>query len=89
MVFSLKGCINFLSAAFAIAAAILWLQSARVEVWAEGQIARRQDNMVILKNGRMFDVTGTAEAQSRWSAYAAMAAAVAATLQALSLFLKD
>jgi hypothetical protein len=45
--------------------------------------------MVILKNGRMFDVTGTAEAQSRWSAYAAMAAAVAATLQALSLFLKD
>jgi hypothetical protein len=89
MVFSLKGCINLLSAAFAIAAAILWLQSARVEVWADGQIAPRQDNMVILKNGRMFDVTGTAEAQSRWSAYAAMAAAVAATLQALSLFLKD
>jgi hypothetical protein len=45
--------------------------------------------MVILKNGRMFDVTGTAEAQSRWSAYAAIAAAAAATLQALSLFLKD
>ena len=89
MVFSLKGCINLLSAAFAIVAAILWLQSARVEVWADGQIAPRQDNMVILKNGRTFDVTGTAEAQSRWSAYAAMAAAVAATLQALSLFLKD
>ena len=89
MVFSLKGCINLLSAAFAIAAAVLWLQSARVEVWADGQIAPRQDNMVILKNGRMFDVTGTAEAQSRWNAYAAMAAAVAATLQALSLFLKD
>jgi len=89
MVFSLKGCINLLSAAFAIAAAILWLQSARVEVWADGQTAPRQDNIVILKNGRMFDVSGTAEAHSRWSAYAAIAAAAAAALQALSLFLKD
>jgi hypothetical protein len=63
--------------------------SARVEVWADGQTGPRQDNMVILKNGRMFDVTGTTEAQSRWSAYAAIAEAAAATLQALSLFLKD
>jgi hypothetical protein len=89
MSFSFKGCINLLSAAFAIAAAILWLKSARVEVWADGQAGPRQDNMVILKNGRMFDVTGTAEAQSRWSAYAALAAAAAAALQALSVFVKD
>lgn len=41
--------------------------------------------MVILKEGRMYDVTGTAEAQSRWSAYAAIAAAAAAILQGLAL----
>jgi hypothetical protein len=37
----------------------------------------------------MFDVSGTAEAQSRWSAYAAIAASSAAALQTLSIFLKD
>jgi hypothetical protein len=88
-VVSFKGSITLLSAAFAIAAAILWLHSARVEVWADGQMGVRQDNIVILKQGRMFDLSGTAEAQSRWSAYAAVAAAAAAALQALSLFLKD
>jgi hypothetical protein len=53
------------------------------------RMAPERDNIVILKQGRMFDLSGTAEAQSRWSAYAAIAAAVAATLQAMSLFLKD
>jgi hypothetical protein len=86
---SLKGWVNILSAICAIAAALLWLQSARVKVWADGQTGTRQDNIVILNNGRMFDVTGTAEAQSRWSAYAAMAAAAAAALQAISVFMKD
>jgi hypothetical protein len=86
MAFSLKGWVNLLSAVFAITAAILWLQSARVEVWADGQTGPQQDKMVILRNGRMFDVTGTAEAQSRWSAYAA---AVAAALQAASALMKD
>lgn len=62
----------------------LWLYSARVEVWADGQTAPRSDNVVILKGGRMYDVTGTAQAQSRWSAYAAIAAAVAAVLQGLA-----
>jgi hypothetical protein len=76
---------NWLSAGCAFIAAALWLHSARVEVWADGQIAPRSDNMVILKKGRMYDVTGTTEAQSRWSAYAAVAAAAAAVLQGLAL----
>lgn len=76
---------NWLSAGCAFVAAALWLHSARVEVWADSQIAPRSDNMVILKEGRMYDVTGTAEAQSRWSAYAAVAAAAAAVLQGLAL----
>lgn len=84
---ALDGYVNGLSAAFALAAATLWLKSARVQVWADGQAGPQGDNMVMWKNGRMFDVTGTAEAQSRWSAYAAYAAAVAAALQAAAVFL--
>lgn len=76
---------NGASAGCAFIAAGLWLYSARVEVWADGQTGPRSDNMVILKKGRMYDVTGTAQAQSRWSAFAAIAAAVAAILQGLSL----
>ena len=78
---------NEASAVSAFAAAGLWLYSARVEVWADGQTAPRRDNMVILKGGRMYDVTGTAQAQSRWSAYAAIAAALAAVLQGLASFI--
>ena len=85
----MKKWVDILSALCAIAAAGLWFQSARVEVWVDKQTGPRQDNMVIRKEGRLFDVTGTAEAQSRWSAAAACAAAFAATLQALSIFLKD
>lgn len=76
---------NWLSAGCAFIAATLWLYSARVEVWADGQTSPRSDNMVILKHGRMYDVTGTAEAQSRWSAYAAIAAAAAAILQGVAV----
>jgi hypothetical protein len=76
---------NWLSAGCAFIAAALWLHSARVEVWADGQKGPRSDNMVILKEGRMYDVTGSAQAQSRWSAYAAVAAAAAAVLQGLAL----
>jgi len=76
--------VNEASALCAFVAAGLWLYSARIEVWADDQSAPRRDNMVILKGGRMYDVTGTAQAQSRWSAYAAIAAALAAVLQGLA-----
>ncbi|MET4827825.1 hypothetical protein ABH972_005414 [Bradyrhizobium ottawaense] len=75
---------NGASAVCAFVAAGLWLYSAHVEVWADGQTGPRRDNMVILKGGRMYDVTGTAQAQSRWSAHAAIAAALAAVLQGLA-----
>jgi hypothetical protein len=78
-----------MAAICAIAAAVLWLKSANVEVWADGQTGPRPDNMVMWKDGQSCDFTGTAEAQSRWSAYAAMAAAAAACLQTPALFLKD
>ena len=76
---------NWLSAGCAFTAAALWLCSVHVKVWADHQTGPRPDNMVIWKNGRMYDVTGTAEAQSRWSAYAAIAAAAAAILQGFAL----
>lgn len=80
--YSLKDWLNILSAVCAVAAALLWFQSARVAVWADGQKGPRSDNMVISKNGRLYDVSGTAQAQSKWSGYAAIAAGVAALLQA-------
>jgi len=76
---------NWLSARCAFVAAALWLYSARVEVWADDQTAPRADNMVIQKDDRKYDVTGTAQAQSRWSGYAAVAVAAAAVLQGLAL----
>jgi hypothetical protein len=87
--YSLKGCVSVLSALCAIAAALLWIKSARVQVWGDGQTGPRGTNMVMWKDGRLFDVTGTAEAQSKWSARAAYAAAAAAALQAVASFLKD
>jgi hypothetical protein len=64
MAFNFKGCVNLLSAMFAVVAALFWLQSARAEIWSDGQTTSRRDKLVILKNGRMFDVSGTDEAQS-------------------------
>jgi hypothetical protein len=87
--YGLRGWINILSAICAIAAAVLWIISARVEVWVDGQAGVSAERLVIIKDGRKFDVTGTAQAQSDWSSYAAFAAAAAAALQALSAFLKD
>lgn len=78
---------NFLAACFAIIAAVLWIKSAHVDVWADGQAAPRRDNIVIEKDGRPYDVSGTAQAQSLWSARAAYAAAIAAVLQAAALLL--
>jgi hypothetical protein len=76
---------NEVSAGCAFIAAGLWLYSAHVEVWADGKIGPRRDSLIIEKDGRPYNVTGTAQAQSRWSAYAASAAAVAAILQGLAL----
>ncbi len=84
-----KAYTNLAAAVLAVAAAFLWLKSARIKVWADGQSGPRGDNMVIRKDGRLYDVTGTAETQSRWSAYAAIAAAAAAVLQAIGLVLPD
>lgn len=78
---------NWLSSGCAFVAAGLWLYSAHVEVWADDQSGPRADNMIILKDGRKYDVTATVAAQSRWSAYAAVAAAAAAVLQGLALLM--
>lgn len=79
--------IEIASAMAAVIAAGLWLYSAKVEVYAENQSSPRADNLVIMKDDRKYDVTGTAQEQSRWSAYAAIAAAAAALLQAAAIIL--
>ncbi|MDA9414088.1 hypothetical protein XH81_04315 [Bradyrhizobium sp. CCBAU 25360] len=76
--------VNEASAGCAFVAAGLWLYSARVEIWADGQTTARRDNFVLDKDGRPYDLAGTARAQSRWSAYAAIAAAAAAVLQGVA-----
>lgn len=83
----MKFAADVLTAGFAILAAVLWIISARAEVWADGQKGAQDTNIVVRKDGRLYDVTATAEKQSKWSAYAAYAAAAAATLQAVSVLL--
>ena len=77
----MKTMIDLATAVFAILAAVLWIKSARAQVWADGQKGPQGTNKVIWKNGRLYDVTGSAEEQSKWSGYAAYAAA--ALLQAV------
>ncbi|UVO33800.1 hypothetical protein KUL72_19970 [Bradyrhizobium arachidis] len=79
---NVKTAIDIFTALFAIIAAWLWIKSAQVEVWADGQTEAKPTSNVINKNGRLFDVTATMQSQSDWSARAAYAAAVAASLQA-------
>ena len=81
--------LNGISSVLAVVAALLWFYSARVEVWADGQQAPRGDNMVMWKKGRLYDVTGTAAAQSKWSAYAAVAAGLSALTQTIGLWIPD
>lgn len=83
----MRAFVDIATAICAILAALLWIKSAGVEVWADGQTGPKSTNMVITKNGRMYDVTGTVEAQSTWSAYAAYAAAAAAAFQALGVII--
>jgi hypothetical protein len=86
---------------FALAAALLWLIASKVNVrtspvsppgdpknpndmiWVDDakglQIVTQTGNEII-------DILETARTQSRWNSYAAAAAAVSATLQALALF---
>lgn len=78
--------INGLGALFAVTAATLWIASARVAV-VDQQSEPRPHNLVVRKKGHRFDASGTAQTQSRLSAYASFAAALAALLQAFSLML--
>jgi hypothetical protein len=86
---NIKAAINLASAVFAALAAVLWLKSAGSKYGADGQVGPLSDRMIINKDGRLYNVTGTAEAQSRWSAYGAIAAAAAAALQAVAVLLPD
>jgi hypothetical protein len=59
----MKTTIDLSTAAFAIVAAVLWIKSAHVSIWADGKPGPRATNMVISKDGRLYDVTGTTKAQ--------------------------
>jgi hypothetical protein len=85
----MKAWVNGLAGLLALIAAALWFYSAKVAIWADGRQGPRGDNMVIWKNGRLYDVTGTAAVQSRWSAYAAVAAGLSALLQTIGLWIND
>jgi hypothetical protein len=84
---NVKQWVDSLSAVCAVTAAVLWLISAKVKVWADGQTEPLPDRSIIIENGRLLNYTGTAREQSRWSSYAAFAAAAASGLQGLSAYL--
>jgi hypothetical protein len=85
---------------FALLAAVLWLVASKVTVKADPVIPPGDPNhpndmiwvdetkglQVVTQAGVVIvDVLATARAQSKWNSYAAAAAAVSATLQALAL----
>lgn len=83
--------LNIGSALFAIIAAVLWFYSAfGTDVYLPSvPPAARSDQMIMIRNGRPYNLTESLFNQSKWSGYAALAAGVAALLQAIGLVLKD
>ncbi len=81
-----KGILNIVSAVFALAAAILWFQSTVVKV----QPNEMPDGKEIIEgsidaNGA--DVVATARRQNYWNRWGALAAAIAALAQGISLLI--
>lgn len=76
------------SAAFALLAAGLWVTSTRLTVfYAPPKLGEQRDGTVLstTKDGRTYDVPAALDRQSKWNKRAALAAACAATFQALSV----
>jgi hypothetical protein len=78
-VVTLKHVLNGIVSAAALTAGLLWWKSARVKVLHRSGLSA----MTIGDT----DVMETARAQSKWSARAALAATVAAVVQAVAVFL--
>lgn len=86
----LKVVINGVSAAAAFVAAFLWLVSARRVVGPNYDGGPAGSQLVLVdRKGNEFDPAATLFAQSRWSAWAAIAAGVAAGCQGFATLLPD
>ena len=75
---------NALSAAAAFLAAILWFRSTRDEIPVDPE----DQEMTLIsekRGGRKIDILKTAERQTWWNKWAALAAGVAALFQAVAL----
>jgi hypothetical protein len=76
---TLKLVLNVVVSLAALTAGLLWLKSARIEVL-------HRPGLSAMTIGET-DVMETARAQSKWSAWAAIAATVAALVQAVAVLL--
>ena len=74
--------LNILSALAAVAAAILWFRSATITVAANMELDEHGFSGSVIGDGSGNDAIKTALEQSRWSKKAAIAAGMAALLQA-------
>ena len=83
--------INALAALAALAAACLWFRSATARVLADNKPSPdgiESASIVVQEQGKPdIDFLATAEAQTRWNKWAALAASIAALLQCLGLVL--
>lgn len=86
----IKVAINAVSAVAAFVAALLWWVSARRVVGPNYDGGPTGSQLVLVDSkGNEFDPAATLFAQSRWSAWAAIAAGVAAGCQGVAALLPD
>lgn len=86
---SLKFMMACLSATAALVAALLWVKASVVEVAYDPNRSGARGAVVFYEGDKQWDVIQTAKLQTRWNRRAAIAAAVAAGLQAIVLLMPD
>ena len=87
MIANLKTILTALAALAAIVAALLWYKASAAEVPHDPDRLGDKSAVVFYSGDHRWDVIRTAELQTKWNKRAALAASVAAVLQAIALII--
>lgn len=89
MIATLKTALTLLAAFAAVLAALLWYKASAAEVPHDPDRAGDKSAVVFFNGDHRWDVIRTAELQTQWNKRAALAASIAAILQAIVLIIPD
>ncbi len=85
----IKPVTNYLAAAAGVIAAALWYKASAVEFDVDPANPEKRATVVFYNGDHKWDPIRTAELQAKWNKRAALAASVAAILQAATLAMPD